>query len=66
MKDPMIVSFCISTYNRHTALRLCLESVLTQTRMPDEILVGDDGSTEETIIGSFMREVHYYQSSDQS
>jgi glycosyltransferase involved in cell wall biosynthesis len=38
----------ISTYNRPSALRLCLASVLEQTRLPDEIVIADDGSTQET------------------
>jgi glycosyltransferase involved in cell wall biosynthesis len=41
-------SLCISTYNRPSALSLCLESVLTQSVLPDEIIIGDDGSAEET------------------
>jgi glycosyltransferase involved in cell wall biosynthesis len=44
----MTLTLCISTYNRPAALKLCLESVLLQTRMPDEIIIGDDGSKEET------------------
>lgn len=44
----MTVSLLISTYNRPDALRLCLLSALRQTRLPDEIIVGDDGSTPET------------------
>ena len=46
--SAITVSLCVSTYNSPQALRLCLESVLLQTKMPDEILIGDDGSTAET------------------
>lgn len=38
----------ISTYNWKEALRLCLLSVSVQTVLPDEILVADDGSREDT------------------
>ena len=44
----MKVSLIISTYNRPDALRLTLLSAMDQTRMPDEIIVGDDGSGEPT------------------
>lgn len=44
----MTVSLLISTYNYPQALRLSLQSALRQTRMPDEILVADDGSRDET------------------
>lgn len=44
----MKTTLLISTYNRPDALRLCLLSAFRQTLLPDEILVGDDGSTEET------------------
>lgn len=44
----MTISLIISTYNRPDALRLCLLSVFAQSRMPDEIIIGDDGSREET------------------
>ena len=44
----MKVSLIISTYNRPDALRLCLLSAFRQSRLPDEIIVGDDGSTRET------------------
>ena len=71
MKDPITVSLCISTYNRHAALQLCLESVLNQSRMPDEILVGDDGSTDETrkLVGSYIPKfkiplIHLWQPDD--
>ncbi len=44
----MKVSLIISTYNRPDALAICLTSVLKQTRMPDEVIIGDDGSRDDT------------------
>lgn len=44
----MKTSLIISTYNWERALSLCLESVARQRRMPDEVLIADDGSREET------------------
>lgn len=44
----MKVSLILSTYNRPDALKLCLLSAFRQVRIPDEIIVGDDGSTPET------------------
>ena len=41
-------SLCISTYNWPSALRLCLQSVMTQSVWPDEIIIADDGSGSET------------------
>ena len=41
-------SLIVSTYNRPDALELCLESILQQTQLPDEIVVADDGSGEPT------------------
>lgn len=47
MKRPS-VSLVVSTYNRPNALRLCLESVRRQRRLPLEVIVADDGSADET------------------
>ncbi len=44
----MKISLIISTYNWPQALNLCLNSVRLQTRMPDEVIIADDGSREET------------------
>lgn len=44
----MKVSVIVSTYNRPRALRLVLESLLRQSRPPEEVIVGDDGSGPET------------------
>ncbi|MGN6893441.1 glycosyltransferase, partial [Neisseria sp. P0015.S009] len=42
------VYLIITTYNRPDALELVLKSALSQTRLPDEIIVADDGSRQET------------------
>ncbi|WP_205501744.1 glycosyltransferase family 2 protein [Rufibacter psychrotolerans] len=41
-------SLIIATYNWPAALDLCLQSVLRQVVMPQEVLIADDGSGEET------------------
>ncbi len=53
----MKVSLLISTYNWPSALDLCLKSVLVQTKLPDEIVIADDGSKDETreLIASFQK-----------
>ena len=42
------LTLVITTYNNVKPLHLCLKSVAAQTILPDEIVIGDDGSTEET------------------
>ena len=41
-------SLVITTYNWPEALRVCLESVARQSVMPDEVIIADDGSTDDT------------------
>ena len=45
----MTISVLIPTYNSASVIRGTLDSVLGQTVSPDEILVLDDGSTDETV-----------------
>ncbi|MCH8069379.1 MAG: glycosyltransferase, partial [Candidatus Marinimicrobia bacterium] len=42
------VSVIIPTLNRSSLLQRALDSVLSQTICPHEIIVVDDGSTDET------------------
>lgn len=44
----MKTSLIISTYNWPEALAVCLDSVRKQSSLPDEIIIADDGSSEET------------------
>ena len=44
----MTCALIISTYNWREALSLCLQSVAKQSRIPDEIIIADDGSREDT------------------
>jgi glycosyltransferase involved in cell wall biosynthesis len=54
--DSPKVSLIVSTYNRPEALNLCLQSIARQTVLPDEVIIGDDGSAEPTrrLIESFQ------------
>jgi glycosyltransferase involved in cell wall biosynthesis len=53
----MKVGLLISTYNWPKSLDLVLKSALSQTHLPDEILIADDGSRDETkqLIEQFLQ-----------
>ena len=45
----MSISVVIPAYNCAAYLKACVESFLTQTRKPHEIIVVDDGSTDNLV-----------------
>jgi glycosyltransferase involved in cell wall biosynthesis len=42
-------SVLINTWNHSSYIEDCVESLLVQTHLPDEIIVYDDGSTDDTV-----------------
>ena len=61
MTSGSSIAVIISTYNSPDYLRRVLESYLFQTRLPDELIVADDGSTGETsdVIKAFKRKAPF-------
>jgi len=57
------ISVVIPTYNRYEVLKRALASVVTQTHLPFEIIVVDDGSIDETeqITQDFSTIKYFYQ-----
>ena len=53
----MLVSLIITTYNRPDALLLVLRSIERQTKLPNEVIIADDGSINETkiIISNYQK-----------
>lgn len=45
----MRISVIVTTYNRAHSLKKCLWSLNAQTRLPDEVIVSDDGSSENIL-----------------
>lgn len=45
----VMVSVCVATYNGEKFLREQLDSVLSQLERTDELIISDDGSTDETL-----------------
>ena len=62
-RKPYSVSVIIPAHNASEYIGRAIESVLAQTRKPDEIIVVDDGSTDDTarIIADYGSKVIYIQ-----
>ena len=67
MSQPK-VSLFLTTYNWPEALALCLQSILNQSILPDEVIVADDGSKMSTqeVIEQFQKDfpcplIHVWQ-----
>ncbi|MEN1928912.1 glycosyltransferase family 2 protein [Luteimonas sp. MJ246] len=54
---PASISLLVTTYNWKQALQRVLESAARQTRLPDEVVVADDGSRSDTadLVASLAR-----------
>jgi glycosyltransferase involved in cell wall biosynthesis len=46
---PHTLSVVMATFNGEAFIEAQLESILAQTRLPDEIVISDDGSTDNTL-----------------
>ena len=67
----MTTTLIIATYNWKEALKVCLESICRLNVMPDEVIIGDDGSKPDTrtLVEQFQKNfpvpLHYiYQEDD--
>jgi len=62
MDDPGKISVIIPTYNRDTVLDRAIKSVLDQTYKNYELIVIDDGSTDDTskILTKYHRKIRHY------
>ncbi|MBV9384289.1 MAG: glycosyltransferase family 2 protein [Streptosporangiaceae bacterium] len=57
MEPDELVSVVVPTYNRSRTIKICLEALAAQSHRNIEIIVSDDGSSDETadIVAEFMR-----------
>ena len=61
MQENILIGVVIPTYNREKTIGRAIESVLSQTHLPDEIIVIDDGSEDNTrkVVESYGKMVRY-------
>ncbi|MEX2410676.1 MAG: glycosyltransferase family A protein, partial [Candidatus Paceibacterota bacterium] len=52
----MNFSVIIPTYKREKDLKICLDSILTQSKLPDEVLIIDDDILPSNFIGKKQQE----------
>ena len=57
MTTPLSLSVALASYNGERYIGAQLESIARQTRLPDELVISDDGSTDSTedIVREFAR-----------
>ncbi len=55
------VAVIVSTYNAHEYLAKVLDGYLAQTRPPDELVIGDDGSDHRTaeVVSAFASKAKF-------
>jgi glycosyltransferase involved in cell wall biosynthesis len=65
--NAITISVIISTYNRAAYLAQCLDSLLGQSRPPEEIIVVNDGSTDSTpqVAARYTGKIRYFTQENQ-